>query len=97
MIQYCSRDPDLFQPASGLYVALTEWGLSETETLKVVQAAVQSDLPGSEYSRITVLFTRARRGMISPQQTAQRVITELPGTGSIRKLEKRILQERKRQ
>jgi len=95
LIELSAAEPDIYQPASALYAALSEWGLTEDEAMRVVRAAAASSLALDEYSQIPSLFSRARREYISPDEIAQRIVSELPQVKTTKQLEKRVLQARR--
>ncbi|MDY7028820.1 MAG: hypothetical protein SVR04_11035 [Spirochaetota bacterium] len=95
LIEVCLRETEAFQPASALYVVLTEWGLPKEYSLRIVRAAVSSDLDYSEYSLLPSLFARARRDYIAPEDMVGRIVSELPNVGSVRQLENRVLDKRR--
>jgi len=95
LIEVCHQEPEAFQPASALYVALTEWRLSGEYSLQVVRAAVSSELDYSQYSLLPSLFARARRDYIAPEDMVRRIVSELPNVGSVRQLESRVLDKRR--
>ena len=81
-----SERPEAFRPASTLYVSIVDWGLDEPTALALVEAAVDSALPASEFAGITELLVRGRRARIRPEQLVQRLIANLPHAQSLAEL-----------
>src|SRR6056297_3348126 len=92
LIEMSLTDPNAYQPTTGLYAALTGWGLSEIQGLRVVQSIVRSGLSVEEYPQVTSLFSRARQSLLSPDELIKRMESELPKVQSLRQLERRVLE-----
>jgi hypothetical protein len=92
LIEMSMAESEVYQPATGLFAALTEWGLSDVQGLRVVQSVVRSNLNHDEYPQVTSLFARARQAYLSPDELIKRMESELPRVRSLKQLEGRILE-----
>lgn len=92
LIEMSMTESEVYQPITGLFAALTEWGLTDVQGLRVVQSVVRSDLSQDEYPQVTSLFTRARKAYLSPDELIKRMESELPRVRNLKQLEGRILE-----
>lgn len=82
--------PENYNQSTILYISLTKWGLTETQSLQIVKAVLDSSISSSEYSDLTSLFTIGRRSNIPPEKLISRIEDELPNVRTLRQLEKRV-------
>ncbi len=83
--------PENYNQSTSLYISLTKWGLTETQSLQIVESVIGSSISSAEYSDLTSLFTKGRSSNIPPEKLISRIVDELPNVRTLRQLEKRVL------
>ncbi len=90
LIALCDARIEGFRPASYLYVAVMEWGLSGDTSLDLIGALLSSSIPLDSYMGVMDLLTIGRRRRIAPEELVQRIQQHLGRAKSIKELEKWI-------
>jgi hypothetical protein len=90
LIALCGARIEGFRPASYLYVAVMEWGLSGDSSLDLIGALLSSSIPPDSYMGVMDLLAIGRRRRIAPEELVQRILQHLGRAKSIKELEKWI-------
>jgi hypothetical protein len=80
-----------YREATALFLALTHWGLSDEDGLRVVSCLLESVVPGKDFTGVITLFTRARSMRISPGELIERMDEVINEVDTIESLEEKIL------
>ena len=93
LIRVSLSNPELYRPASTLFISLTSWGLSADAGHRVIQALAESSIPPQQYTGVTQLYKHARAQRISPEQLTARIIEAAPTAHSMKELEERTIMQ----
>ena len=75
-----------YRYGGGLLLALNQWGLSEKQSLSVIEALSKSSIPGEEYRGVVGLFNEGMTNRISAEDMARRIIRFAPRSRTIQAL-----------
>ena len=84
------RRPALRESFS-LYASLIAWGLSRSQALEIGVATLSSDLNVADYPGIVRILTEARTQRIPIPQVIERIVNEIPQSGSLSGLRERVI------
>jgi hypothetical protein len=91
LVRTAARRPRDFRESTYLYVALLEWGLPSEEARVLLEALLDSALPGAEFAGVVELLAAGRSARIPPGRLVERIREALPQSRSLEDLEKRVL------
>lgn len=90
LIGVCVSREGVFRPATYLYVALTDWGLTPDTALDLIGALLDSSISPDSYMGVMDLLASGRRRRIEPEELVQRIREHLGHVTTIEELEKWI-------
>lgn len=91
LVRICSIRPRDYRPATYLYVAMVQWGLSQDQAAKLLEALLSSDLAGEQFGGIVELLVEARSARIPPERLLERILEALPRVQDLEELEAAVL------
>ncbi|UCF99379.1 MAG: hypothetical protein JSV89_07525 [Spirochaetaceae bacterium] len=90
LIVLCRTRIEGFRPASYLYVAMLNWGLSGEPAFDLIATLLASALPPDSYMGVMDLLATGRRRRIPPEELIRRIQEHLQHASTIKELEKWI-------
>lgn len=90
LVKLCVSRAETFRPATYLYAALTDWGLTGDSALELVAALLDSSIPPDTYMGVMDLLAAGRRRRIAPEELLQRILEHLDHAATVQELEKWI-------
>ena len=90
LINLCVSRAETFRPATYLYAALTDWGLTGESALELVAALLDSSISPDTYMGVMDLLAAGRRRRIAPEELVHRILEHLDHADTIQELGKWI-------
>jgi hypothetical protein len=92
LVDAADGDPGSYRSGSALYVQLREWGVEEIQSAALTKAALESDLPESEYPGILEILVRGRQDQLAVDRIVERLVIVLPNAQRLRTVERTVLE-----
>ncbi|GAB6090530.1 hypothetical protein JCM12856_21230 [Spirochaeta dissipatitropha] len=91
IIDSVQHQPDLYRPASALYMSLINWGVESTPALNLLQIMTVSEINPVDYPGIVDILTDARRLRYDIDYVLNSIIDNAPKSTEVQELRRRVL------
>jgi hypothetical protein len=82
---------DAYRYGTSLYTALTDWGMNEQESMRIIRAVSSSSIPGDEYKGILDIIITGTTFRVSPSEMVDRIEQVANRVSHIEELQEYVL------